>query len=349
MKKKNIHILILSILTVLTTTVSSAQNQVKSVVQELDSKGKWALVVHGGAGNMDRNSMPAEKIETIRSKITAALQLGGKALEDGGSALDAVELVVRYLEDEPEFNAGRGAVLNAEGHPEMDASVMDGKTGKAGAIAGVQRIKNPVTAARRVMEQTPHVMLIGEGAERFAREQGLELADSAWFVTPGRRADWERWKMKNRNSNLNNPDQKEGKGTVGAVALDQHGNLAAATSTGGMTGKMPGRIGDSPVIGAGTWADNKTCAISATGHGEFFIRNVVAYDIAARMEYQSLSLGESAHRVIMEKLVQQGGTGGVIGIDHLGNVTMTFNTTGMIRGSVSSQDSLQVKIFKLGQ
>lgn len=346
MKKKNIHILILSILTVWTTTVSRAQNQVQSIVQESDLKGKWALVVHGGAGNMDRNSMPAEKIETIRSKITAALQLGGKALEDGGSALDAVELVVRYLEDEPEFNAGRGAVLNAEGHPEMDASVMDGKTGKAGAIAGVQRIKNPVTAARRVMEQTPHVMLIGEGAERFAREQGLELADSVWFVTPGRKADWERWKMKNRNSNLKNPDQKEGKGTVGAVALDRNGNLAAATSTGGMTGKMPGRIGDSPVIGAGTWADNKTCAISATGHGEFFIRNVVAYDIAARMEYQRLSLSESAHRVIMEKLVQQGGTGGVIGVDHLGNVTMTFNTTGMIRGSVSSHDSLQVEIFK---
>lgn len=346
MNKRKIHILIVSILTVLPFTGLKAQNQVNSRVSELDSKVTWALVVHGGAGNMDRNSMSAEKIETIRSKITTALRLGEKSLQDGGSALDAVELVVRYLEDEPEFNAGRGAVLNAEGHPEMDASIMDGKTGKAGAIAGVRRIKNPVTTARRVMEQTPHVMLIGEGAESFAREQGLDMADSAWFVTPGRKADWERWKMKNRNINLNNPDQKEGKGTVGAVALDRHGNLAAATSTGGMTGKMPGRIGDSPIIGAGTWADNKTCAISATGHGEFFIRNAVAYDIAARMEYQGLTLEESARRVIMEKLVQQGGTGGVIGVDHVGNVTMTFNTTGMIRGFVSSQDSLQVEIFK---
>ena len=303
-------------------------------------------MVHGGAGNMDPRSMPEEKAKIIMQKIGEALNQGSAVLREGGSALDAVEKAVRYLEDEPEFNAGRGAVLNAGGVPEMDASVMDGKTGKAGAVAGVRRIKNPVTAARRVMEQTTHVMLIGEGAEQFAREQGLEFADSAWFVTPGRRDDWERWNRKKRDTGWNNTSSNEIKGTVGAVALDWYGNLAAATSTGGMTGKMAGRIGDSPIIGAGTWAGNNTCAVSATGHGEFFIRNVVAYDIAARMEYQGVSLEEAARRVVMDKLASQGGTGGIIGVDHKGNITMTFNTSAMIRGFASSKDSIQVKIFK---
>ena len=338
--------MILSILTVLITNGLKAQNQVNSGVRELDSKVKWALVVHGGAGNMDPRSMPEEKAKIIMQKIGEALNQGSAVLREGGSALDAVEKAVRYLEDEPEFNAGRGAVLNAVGVPEMDASVMDGKTGKAGAVAGVRRIKNPVTAARRVMEQTTHVMLIGEGAEQFAREQGLEFADSAWFVTPGRRDDWERWNRKKRDTGWNNTSSNEIKGTVGAVALDWYGNLAAATSTGGMTGKMAGRIGDSPIIDAGTWADNNTCAVSATGHGEFFIRNVVAYDIAARMEYQGVSLEEAARRVVMDKLASQGGTGGIIGVDHKGNITMTFNTSAMIRGFASSKDSMQVKIFK---
>lgn len=297
----------------------------------------WVIVVHGGAGYMDPETMAPEKENLYRKDLEAALYAGGKILENGGSALDAVEAAIKILEDSPLFNAGRGSVFNTDGVIEMDASVMDGNTGKAGAVAGVTTIRNPISAARKVMDNTPHVLLIGNGAERFAREQGLEIADPSYFFTE------EAWKE--HQQGLARMRQKSGE-TVGCVARDIHGNLAAGTSTGGRTNKLPGRVGDVPIIGAGTFADNNTCAVSCTGHGEFFIRTVVAYDMAARMKYLGQPIEQAAEYIINVQLRKMGAGGGLIALDHQGNLTMSFNTTSMPRGYLKSGSQPVTLIFE---
>jgi L-asparaginase / beta-aspartyl-peptidase len=301
-------------------------------------KPDYVLVIHGGAGSMNPERISAEQIEEAQIGLQQALDAGEMILKTGGSALDAVEAAVRFLENHPAFNAGRGAVLNADGEIELDASIMDGNSLMAGAVAGVRTIKNPVSAARKVMEASPHVLLIGEGAEKFAHEQGIELTDPSWFHTPKSREEHQR--------NKERLDKEGRKGTVGAVALDKNGNLAAATSTGGMAMKRFGRVGDVPIIGAGTYANNESCAISATGHGEFFIRNVVSYDISALILYKNMSVEDAANLVVMKKLVEQKGSGGVIAVDKEGNIAMPFNTPGMYRGFVKSSGETAIKIFK---
>ena len=296
----------------------------------------WALAIHGGAGTITKESMTPELEQQYQEKLGEALQAGSGILKNGGTSLDAVCAAINVMEDSPLFNAGKGAVFTAEGVNEMDASIMNGENLMAGAVAGVKHIKNPILAARAVMEKSPHVMLMGDGAEKFAEEQGIELVDSSYFFTETR---WNSY-LKAREKAT-----KEKFGTCGAVALDKHGNLAAGTSTGGMTYKMKGRVGDSPIIGAGTYADNNGCAISATGHGEFFIRNVVAFQIDALMKYKHLSLDEAARHMIFEVLKPIGGEGGVIALDTLGNISMPFNTAGMYRGTITSEKKAEVKIY----
>ncbi len=296
---------------------------------------EWAIALHGGAGNMDSTQFSAEDIRLYEAALQEALQLGKDALTSGESALDVVELVVRNLEDNPLFNAGKGAVFTNDGRNELDAAIMDGRDLSAGAVAGVGDIRNPVSAARKVMEQSPHVLLIGKGASLFALENGVEMVDSTYFFTE------KRWRLLQRTL------QKAGKnGTVGCVALDMEGNLAAATSTGGMNNKRYGRVGDVPVIGAGTYANNKTCAVSATGHGEYFIRYTVAHDISALMEYKDLSLQDAAHTVVNGKLRNEAGNGGVIAVDKLGNITLEMNSKGMFRAWADASGNEGVAIFK---
>lgn len=306
------------------------------------SSPKYVLVIHGGAGNINPENLPQQKADEFRKALRHVLITGDSILKSGGSCLDAVEACVRTMEDCPLFNAGKGAVFNAEGMNELDASIMDGKTGKAGAVAWITTIKNPISAARAVMEKSQHVLLAGKGAETFAKEQGLEIVSPEYFFTQERYDSY--LKARQKADSLEAIDKKHG--TVGCVALDKYGNLAAGTSTGGMMMKKYGRVGDSPIIGAGTYADNNTCAVSATGHGEYFIRNVVAYDISALMKYKGLSLFEAANLVIMNKLKDQGGTGGVIAVDRNGNIAMPFNTTGMFRGYVTSEGDLKTAIFE---
>jgi beta-aspartyl-peptidase (threonine type) len=307
--------------------------------EEVLQQTEWAMVVHGGAGGGTRENISAEKEQLYHAGIQEALDIGSRILENGGSSLDAIEAAIRAMEDNPVFNAGRGAVFTSMGTNELDASIMDGRDRNAGAVASVTNIKHPISAARLVMTETPHVMLISRGAEIFAEEQGLEMVDSSWFFTESR------WNSL-RRAQEHEKENTQKHGTVGAAALDIHGNLAAGTSTGGMTNKMHGRVGDAPVIGAGTFADNKTCAVSATGHGEYFIRNVVSYDISALMEYSGLSLIEAADSVINGKLKPIGGDGGIIAVDHYGNIAMPFNTSSMIRGFVKSDGETGVMIFK---
>ncbi len=310
-----------------------------SIAQE---QAKYSLAIHGGAGVISRDNLPPEMILQYEEILKNVLNHGDSILKAGGTSLDAVEACVKMMEDCPLFNAGKGAVFNAEGKNEMDAAIMDGRTGLAGAVAGVTTLKNPITAARAVMEKSNHVMLTGKGAELFASENGIVMVSPEYFFTQSR---WDAYlKAKEKNDSMDVIDKKHG--TVGCVALDKYGNLAAATSTGGMTYKRYGRVGDSPIIGAGTYADNKTCAVSATGHGEFFIRNMVAYDIAAIMKYKGLSVSEAADVVVMHKLKSQGGTGGIIAVDKNGNVAMPFNTTGMFRGYVKEGKTLQIGIFE---
>ena len=305
------------------------------------TSGNYTLVIHGGAGNITPANLPTEKASEFKAKLTEVLKHGDSILKAGGKSLDAVESCVRMMEDCPLFNAGKGSVFNAEGKNEMDAAIMDGETGLAGAVAGVTTIRNPITAARAVMGKSNHVMLSGKGAETFASEQGLEIVSPDYFFTQSR---WDAYlKAKANADSMDNMDKKHG--TVGCVAVDKYGNLAAATSTGGMTLKKYGRIGDTPVIGAGTYADNNTCAVSATGHGEFFIRNVVAYDVAAIMKYKGSTLAEAANEVVMIKLKNQGGIGGIIAVDKNGNIAMPFNTSGMFRGFVKSDGEIKVKMF----
>jgi beta-aspartyl-peptidase (threonine type) len=298
----------------------------------------YVLVIHGGAGNITPERFTPDKQILYEQELTKALAAGEKVLSNGGSALDAVVAAIQVMEECPLFNSGKGAVFNAEGKNELDASIMDGKTLKAGAVAGVMIIKSPVEAARRVMDSSAHVMMAGRGAEEFARVQGLELVDPSYFYTE---ESWQEYlKVKARI-------EKDGrKGTVGAVALDQQGNLAAATSTGGMVYKKYGRIGDSPVIGAGTYANNESCAISCTGHGEFFIRNSVAFDVSARMLYLGETIDQAANYIINEKLKSQGAAGGLIALDKEGNLSMPFNTPGMFRGYVKAGGKAEVLMFK---
>ncbi len=301
-----------------------------------DGKENYALAIHGGAGNITVESMTPEKQKIYSDSLNRALEIGDSILLNGGSSLDAVEACIRFLEDCPLFNAGKGAVFTAEGKNELDASIMNGATHQAGSVAGITTVRHPISAARKVMENSPHVMLTGKGAELFAKELGLEIVDPSYFRTEQRWNDFEKAKAR-----MDSIQKAEGKhGTVGCVALDKKGNLAAGTSTGGMMMKKYGRVGDSPIIGAGTYADNESCAISATGHGEFFIRNVVAYDISALMKYKEMSLNEAATYVIQSKLKEQGGNGGIIGIDRNGNIAMVFNTSGMFRGWLKSENGI---------
>lgn len=300
--------------------------------------------------------MTPEMDAAYRAKLTEALQKGYEILKNGGSSLDAVEQTIMILEDSPLFNAGKGAVFTSAGTNELDASIMDGKTLQAGAVAAVKHIKNPIQLARLVMEKTPHVLLVGEGAETFAREQGLELVDQKYFFTAPRWKSLQRVKEREKKSREQSqgaqmvlPDSHKMPdkfGTVGVVALDKAGNLAAGTSTGGMTNKRFGRVGDSPIIGAGTYAKNNTCAVSGTGHGEYFIRLAIAYDISALMEYQKMTVQEAANYVIQEKLTALGGTGGVIAMDKNGNIAMPFNTAGMYRGYMDKDGNPVIKIYK---
>lgn len=298
----------------------------------------YVLVIHGGAGNITPERFSAEKQLFYEQELTKALAAGEEVLSNGGSALDAVVAAIQVMEECPLFNSGKGAVFNAEGKNELDASIMDGKTLKAGAVAGVMIIRSPVEAARRVMDSSAHVMMAGRGAEEFARVQGLELVDPSYFYTE---ESWQEYlKVKAQI-------EKDGrKGTVGAVALDRQGNLAAATSTGGMVYKKYGRIGDSPVIGAGTYANNESCAVSCTGHGEFFIRNSVAFDVSARMLYLGETIDQAANYIINEKLKAQGAAGGLIALDKDGNLSMPFNTAGMFRAYVKAGGKAEVLMFK---
>ena len=279
----------------------------------------YGLVIHGGAGTITREKMSPEKEAEYREKITEALTVGYEILEKGNSSLDAVEAVVRIMEDSPLFNAGKGAVFTNAGTNELDASIMDGSTLQAGAVAGVKTVKNPISAARKVMEKTWHVMLSGNGADHFAAEQGLEIVDNNYFYTE------RRWNA------LKKAQEEEKHGTVGCVALDKKGNIAAGTSTGGLTNKRWGRIGDTPIIGAGTYANNETCGVSGTGQGEYFIRGNIAYDVSALMIYRSLTVEDAAEQVI-DKLSERGGNGGLIAMDKNGKIAMSFNTEGMYRG-----------------
>ena len=303
----------------------------------------FALVIHGGAGVIERDQLSAAEEQAIRADLEAALEAGNLVLAAGGSALDAAQAAVVALEESPRFNAGKGSVYNAEGRHELDASVMEGHTRRAGAVAGVETIRNPVKLARAVMEHSPHVMMISAGAERFADTQPqIERVANDWFDTETRRAQLDQEQARERNE----AEGLRGKyfGTVGAVALDVHGNLAAATSTGGMTNKRYGRVGDSPVIGAGTWADER-CAVSGTGWGEFFLRNVVAHDIAARIAYGGATLAAAADAVILQRVPELGGDGGAIAVDRNGNIAMPFSTVGMYRGWIAMDGSRGTAIF----
>ena len=302
-----------------------------------------ALVIHGGAGTIARADMTPDREAAYREGLGAALDAGYAALDRGASSLDAVSTVVRMLEDNPLFNAGKGAVLTHDGYAELDAAIMDGRELRAGAVTGLRHIQHPVDLARAVMEKSPHVMLSGAGAEEFALTQGFQLLPNSWFETPPRRQQLERV-LQGRLDGARNPPAL---GTVGAVALDRLGNLAAATSTGGMTNKRYGRIGDTPIIGAGTYANNQSCAVSATGSGEFFIRAVVAHDICALVQYKSWPLAKAAQEVVQRKLVALSGDGGVIALDPAGNVAMEFNSEGMFRGVRTANGRREIAIYRL--
>jgi L-asparaginase / beta-aspartyl-peptidase len=306
----------------------------------------FCIAVHGGAGTILRNDLTAEKEATYRMGLKNALFAGNIILENGGSSLDAVEAVVKSLEDFPLFNAGRGSVFSHDGLQEMDASIMDGKNLSAGSVCNVRNIKNPVSLARKVMEKTQHVMLSGMGAMEFAKNISMELMPDEYFFSEERFNQWQKRKNETTAHLDHNVSFKEKKfGTVGAVALDKNGNLAAATSTGGMTNKHAGRVGDTPIIGSGTYANNKTCAVSCTGDGEFFMRAVVAYDISCLMEYKNFSLQQACNYVVMDKLKKMGGEGGLIALDKKGNIEMPFNSAGMYRGMKKPGEDFIVKIY----
>ena len=319
-----------------------------------EKREAFGIVIHGGAGTILKKNMSDSLELAYKTKLKEAISIGHAILNKGGTSLEAVTKTINVLEDSPLFNAGKGAVFTHEETNELDASIMDGATLNAGAVAGVTTVKNPIDLALSVMNDSPHVLLSGKGAEIYAKENGFEAVDPSYFHTEKRFESLKRVKAKqkekeNKSANISfeDPFIKESKfGTVGCVALDKMGNLAAGTSTGGMTNKRWNRIGDSPIIGAGTYANNATCAVSSTGWGEFFIRGMVAYDISAMMEYKNSSLQEAASEVIQKKLLDLGGSGGIIAIDKDGNVAMEFNTAGMYRAHMNAKGELSIGIYK---
>jgi beta-aspartyl-peptidase (threonine type) len=331
-------LIILSVFSIFILALFSCKTDKKSTpTQSKGSSGpkqEWAIVIHGGAGGITKENLTPELDKEYRASLQVALTAGKKILSEGGSALDAVEQTIRTMEDNPLFNAGKGAVFTHEGRNELDAAIMDGSNLGAGAVAGVTDIKNPISAARKVMINSPHVMLSGAGASQFAKEQGLEIVPPSYFYT------------QKRFNELQELLKKEKFGTVGCCALDKNGNLAAGTSTGGMANKRYNRIGDSPIIGAGTYANNSTCAVSGTGHGEYFIRLTVAHDISALMEYKGLNLKDASELVVNDKLVKAGGSGGVICVDKSGNISMPFNSSGMFRGFATADGKEGIFIYK---
>ena len=311
---------------------------------------KIGLAIHGGAGTIERSNMTPEREREFRAGLERALTAGYEILKRGSSSLDATEAAVRTLEDDPHFNAGKGSVFTSAGTNEMDAAIMNGKTLAAGAVASLKHVKSPISLARLVMEKSGHVMMDSEGAEAFAKEKGIELVDQKYFFTQDRWDALQKIKAAEKNHTSGGGKaflitDQDRHGTVGAVALDQNGNLAAATSTGGTTNKRPGRIGDTPVIGAGTYANNATCAVSATGDGEYFIRATVGRDVSALMEYRGMSLKDAA-QAALDKVAKLGGNGGLIAIDHQGNVTLPFNTSGMYRGYVDANGKFAIEIYR---
>ncbi|MCI5083561.1 MAG: isoaspartyl peptidase/L-asparaginase [Saprospiraceae bacterium] len=343
MKKYLFPILLLSLLwTACSQPAEHTENGTSKSVQ----KAEYAIVIHGGAGTIKRENMSSEKEEAYRTALNKALDIGEGILKNGGTALEAVEKTIMSMEDSPLFNAGKGAVFTHEGRNELDASIMHGADRNAGAVGGITIVRNPIQAAIAVMEQSPHVMLTGKGAEEFALEQELDTVSNDYFYTERR---WESLQKILERENQETgymeeyPDYKFG--TVGCVALDKNGNIVAGTSTGGMTNKRYNRIGDSPIIGAGTYADNATCGVSCTGHGEFFIRWAVAYDVSAIMAYKEVGVKKAADMVVNEKLVDVGGSGGLIALDKYGNVAMPFNTEGMYRGYAKPNERV-VQIYK---
>jgi len=356
--KTVLSFVVVLLLTLLTLPVTAQRGKGSGVeIKQLQGpqKPRLGFVIHGGAGVITRGSLTPEREKMYREKLEEAVLAGYKALQSGKSGLDAVEIAIRMLEDSPLFNAGKGAVFTADGKNELDASIMNGKTLAAGAVAGLHHVKNPITLARAVMEKSPHVMMVGDGAEKFAKEQNIELVDEKYFWTQ------ERWDalqkiLQEEKEKAATPRPKglsenfaelpyNKFGTVGAVALDKDGNLAAGTSTGGMTNKKYGRVGDAPIIGAGTYANNDSCAVSATGWGEFFIRLGIARDICALMEYRALPIQNAADVVIKQKLQKLGGDGGIIGLDKFGNIAISFNSEGMYRAYIDGTGKPVVEIY----
>ncbi|WP_431166095.1 isoaspartyl peptidase/L-asparaginase family protein [Tenacibaculum halocynthiae] len=336
--------------------LSSCKNDKKQKTKNTKDikQNEFAIIIHGGAGTILKKNMTPEKEKAYQQKLEEAIKAGYSILKKGGSSTKAVEASIHIMENSPLFNAGKGAVFTNAETNEMDASIMEGKTLNAGAVAGVKTVKNPISAAIQVMNNSNHVLLSGIGADNFAKEKGLEIMDPSYFYTEKRFKSLQRIKDKEKTqldhdekSTFYDTDIKDSKfGTVGCVALDKKGNITAGTSTGGMTNKRWNRIGDSPIIGAGTYANNATCGVSSTGWGEYFIRGVVAHDIAAQMEYKNVSLKEATNDVIQNKLTNLGGTGGIIALDKNGNMSFEFNTAGMYRASMNDKGELIVKIYK---
>jgi beta-aspartyl-peptidase (threonine type) len=350
---KSIQILTL----ILSTAIISACSQTESSnISSTESDTKYVMVIHGGAGTILKSTMTPEKEAAYTAALTKALETGYAAISEGKTSLDAVEATIHILEDSPLFNAGKGAVFTNEGKNEMDAAIMDGSNLKAGSVAGVRVIKNPISAAKAVMEKSEHVMMAGAGAEKFATQAGLAIVDPSYFFTQDRWDGLQKAiKDDSTKSVLDHGNKKTSKlgsqnidykfGTVGCVALDKKGNLAAGTSTGGMTNKKFGRIGDAPIIGSGTYANNATAAISCTGWGEYYIRSVVAHDISALMEYKGLGVAEAA-KLALDKMAKLGGNGGLIALDKNGKIAMPFNTAGMYRGTITADGKIEVQIYK---
>jgi len=344
-----------SITRTLTVTLVAASVFLGTMTPSVADERPIAIAIHGGAGTISKTKMTPERRKEYEAKLGQALDSGYDILEKGGTSQEAVIAAIKILEDSPLFNAGKGAVYTFDENHELDASIMHGKTLNAGAVSGVTKVKNPIALAERVMEKSVHVMLSGTGADAFASQQGLELVDNQYFDTEHRYQSLIKAKQKLLKQESELKDYQAAHqtlsseykmGTVGAVALDKHGDLVAGTSTGGMTAKRFGRIGDSPIIGAGTYANNESCAVSATGHGEYFIRYHVAADICARVQYQGSALAEAADVVINKVLKEAGGTGGIIAVDTNGNIATPFNTSGMYRGKRSSTGERKVAIFK---
>lgn len=358
MKKLSAFVLI-AILSIFPLMISAQKGSFPEIKQlQSPQNPRLGFVLHGGAGVIRKGSLSPEKEKEYKAKLEEAVLAGYKALQEGKTGLDAVEIAIKILEDSPLFNAGKGAVFTADGKNELDAAVMDGKTLNAGAVAGLHHVKNPIVLARAVMEKSPHVMMIGSGAEQFAKEFNIELVEEKYFWTQER---WDSLQKILKQEKEKAEAAKEGKkvsgidlrmvpenkfGTVGAVALDKNGDLAAGTSTGGMTNKKYGRVGDVPIIGAGTYANNATCAVSATGWGEFFIRIGVAKEISSMMEYRAMPIQQASDAVIHTKLQNLGGDGGIVAIDKFGNIGISFNSEGMYRAYINSEGKPVVEIYK---